>query len=268
MRNSKHLGTFTSILVDALWFSAKRMGMNDNEFRAILAGKLKVKNLQNPFPDAKGMRQVETTSQPIAALLREWQRSQKYQDSRGDPKSLPLRGPRQSLYGLMRSNGLQSAEEDVVRFLLKKRLIKKGSAGKFVLVSSFVPIDRLDNIAFQHAARGLDAFVGTLWHNLNTRRSQKLLAEKRAETAHLPRRFHDEFLSFSQRQLTAVANTIDDWLESKARMRKKSERCYSAGATVVSFSDAPDFRYRNSGNRASTIENTRAIGRKARTKQQ
>lgn len=215
--------------------------MNDKEFVGILEEKVKCGKMRSPFSRTTAVSTVETLSQPIGALLREWQRSQKYQDARGVPKPLRQSGRGPSLRALIRSSGLGNNLSDVVEFLLNRKLIKRLPDGRYSLVSTFVPIDRLDDIALQHGARGLDAFVATLWYNLNTRNSTKLLPEKRAETAYLPRRLHKEFVLFSQRQLTAVANTIDDWLESKARTRKPGEKCFAAGTTVVSFSDSPEF---------------------------
>jgi hypothetical protein len=173
--------------------------------------------------------------------MRTWRSHRNYVDNKGNPKLLSKTLGKQSLFSLLRAHGFRGIEQDATKYLIRSHAIQKVGKDKFLLIEpSSAKLAGLDETTFVHAAKCIDAFIGTLLFNLTTANHRNLLPEKKTEVL-LPVKLHEEFRAFAQRQLTTVAHTIDDWLETKAAQRRSREKRYPAGAMFVGYSKAPKY---------------------------
>jgi hypothetical protein len=132
-------------------------------------------------------------------------------------------------------------EDAAINYLIQSRAIKRLGKNKFKLIeSSLAKLSALDQVAYIHAAKCIDAYLGTLLFNLSVSRKEDLLPEKKTEVL-LPADLHSNFREFAQRQLTSVAHTIDDWLETRASRKDSNAKRYPAGAVLVAYSGAPKY---------------------------
>jgi hypothetical protein len=248
--NKKSLVDFASMIVTTLQFSLVRFGLPPASFRKVLEKFLEQEEHTVPFGTARTGKSLLTDISAYGSVLRAWRSHPKFVDKLGNPLILARTGPRPSVFGLLRSNGFRGVEDAAINYLIQSRAIERLGRNRFKLIeSSSAKLSELDMTAYIHAAKCIDAYLGTLLFNLSTSKKADLLPEKKTEVL-LPADLHSAYKEFAQRQLTAVAHTIDDWLEAMASGTEKNVNRYPAGAVLVAYSSAP----RNRGKRKSIIQ--------------
>ena len=239
--SQKSLINFASTIVTTLEFSLMRFGLAPATFRNVLGEFLKQEKHSQPFRTVRTGKSRLTEISAYGTVIRAWRSHPKFVDKLGNPLVLPRTGGKISVYGLVRANGFRGVEDAAINYLIQSRAIKRLGKNKFKLLeSSLAKLSELDKIAYIHAAKCIDAYLATLLFNLSVSNKEDLLPEKKTEVL-LPADMHSNFRAFAQRQLTAVAHTIDDWLETRASRKDSNVKRYPAGAVLVAYSGAPRY---------------------------
>ncbi len=234
----QQLAQFSTILLDTMRHCLLRHGMTKQDYDTVVLQQKSSSKSIAPFGLARRGKHLLYDGGAYGAVLRSWRTQRNYVDVLGNPRELPKDSKSICLKKLLRAHGFRGVEETAIDHLQKIGAIAKTSKRKFILLeSSSAKIHSLDESACVHASKCIDAYISTVLFNLTTSDPKHRMPEKRTEVL-LPLDMHDEYRNFSQRQLTSVAHTIDDWLETKAKSHPKSKR-YSAGALLVGYSSAP-----------------------------
>lgn len=175
----------------------------------------------------------------LGAVLHEWHRNARYVDRDFAPRPVRLHGPWPSVAALVRTQGGSSEADKVADEMLRLRLIKKVSPGRYLPVSRVATIRKLTPAVIDHVARSLERLLSTVNSNTRGDLQSESLIERTAFVHDLPRDELKSFRDFAQSQGSAFLANADEWLESR-RAPKRSKLHSSlvrAGVHVYAFAE-------------------------------
>lgn len=151
----------------------------------------------------------------LGLVLDAWHRDRRYLTSRGKPKAVPLLGSIPSVEALIRTQGGQLDAVELAHRIRSLQLIEPCSGNRYRPTSDSALVSRYGPTVLQYVARCLMSLLGTVEHNLRSGQNMPPLLERTAEVPTLPVVCVESFRQFSRIQGSALARTINDWLETR-----------------------------------------------------
>lgn len=192
-------------------------GMSKAQSLAALAAA--IDNLRKP----QQKRELEHIGTPTcyADLIAAWTREQKFLDSRGRPRSLPLRGAN-GFAALARSAGASGDPKGMLTVLLRYRNVRRLSNGKFQLVSPFFRASAGSKMAFEPIVSFLKAATVTLTHTLKSEAAHAGPFWRTVESRQISRGNADKFVEFARERSLIFLEEMDEWLRAHATANRRT----------------------------------------------
>lgn len=179
----------------------------------------------------------------LGSVLHRWNRSPNYLDADARPFPIKASGPAPSVKALFRAEQRTGAFEEGVKQMTSAGLIRRNRSGLYLPRNDLILLHSLTPEMVANLALSINRLIETLLQNTATkRRTASRLIERNALVSDLPKRYLEEFKSFSREQGAALVSTMNDWLESRRQGkgmsgRKSKIRTVSAGIHVFAFSE-------------------------------
>lgn len=175
--------------------------------------------------------------QQFGSLLRTWHRDTRFLSKEGFPKHLGSVG-RNSLRTLVHAHYPRRQYDLVVSSLKQSRLIRRDSRGLWFPTTRHAVFPNLSDELLDHFSEGVARFIETMSRNVVTPDKGEALFERSSKVRRLPVSAAPAFRQFVNAQALAFLEAVDDWLEGRVEMGKKSkERKCTAGVFAFAFMD-------------------------------
>jgi hypothetical protein len=183
----------------------------------------------------KAKRQTPWISS-ISSLNGRWHVDKSYVDKKGDPRPLTWNGSRGSLLQLAKKVVGKPKARGAVRDLIRRRLLVRTSAGKWLPRASVLKPAGLDRPQAERTAAMVQRLLRTVSYNSSRRyQGDDLLFEVIARVPRLAARDIPAFKRFSRIQGMVYARSVDEWLESRSLSKSGSKTNSAREAGVVVF---------------------------------
>lgn len=168
-------------------------------------------------------RELEHIGAPTcyADLIATWTREQKFLDSRGRPRSLPLRGAN-GFAALARSAGAGRDPNDLLNVLMRYRNVRRLSNGRFQLVSPFFRASAGSKMAFEPIVSFLRAATLTITHTLKNDGAQAGPFWRTVESRQISRGNAEKFVDFARERSLIFLEEMDEWLRAHSSAKQRS----------------------------------------------
>jgi len=179
----------------------------------------------------------------LGSVLHRWNRNPKYLDEGARPFPVRATGPAPSVQALFRAENKASAFAEGFQQMKKVRLLRRTKSGLYLPRNEVILLHTLTPEMVANLALSINRLVSTLLQNTETRRrTASRLIERTALVPDLPRRYLEEFKTFSREQGAAFVLTMNDWLEhrrqeNRASVKTRRNLTVSAGIHVFAFSE-------------------------------
>lgn len=173
----------------------------------------------------------------LGLVLDAWHRDRRYLTPKGKPKAVPLLGRIPSVEALIRTQGEQLDAVELAHRIRSLQLIESCSGNRYRPVGDAALVSRYGPTVLQYVARCLMSLLGTVGNNLQSGPNIPPLLERTAEVPSLPVASIESFRNFSRSQGSALARTINDWLETR-RIRgpvAHSQKAVRAGVHLYAY---------------------------------
>lgn len=175
--------------------------------------------------------------QQFGSLLRTWHRDTRFLSKDGFPKHLGSVG-RNSLRTLVYAHYPMQQYESVIRSLRQSGLIRRDSSGRWFPTTKHALFPSLSVELLDHFSEGVARFIETMSRNVVTPDKEEALFERSSKVKRLPVSAAQAFRQFVNGQALAFLEAVDDWLEGRVEMGKKSkEKKCTAGVFAFAFMD-------------------------------
>lgn len=151
----------------------------------------------------------------LGLALDAWHRDRRYLTSKGRPKAVPLLGRIPSVEALIRTQGGELDAVELAHRIRSLQLIEPCSSNRYRPTSDSALVATYGPTVLQYVARCLMSLLDTVEHNLRSGLNMPPLLERTAEVPTLPVASVESFRQFSRSQGSALAKTINDWLETR-----------------------------------------------------
>lgn len=155
-------------------------------------------------------------------LIATWTRERKFLDSRGRPRSLPLRGA-SGFAALARSTGAGRDPKSLLRVLMRYRNVRRLRNGRFQLVSPFFRASAGSKMAFEPIVCFLNDATLTLTHTLKSAGTQTSPFWRWVDSTQISRSNAEKFVEFAKERSLIFLEEMEDWLQAHS-----SARCHTA----------------------------------------
>jgi uncharacterized protein DUF6502 len=172
----------------------------------------------------------------IARVLRTWHLETRFITSEGEPKPLKMDG-KNSLRSLVRCHFPSQTVNLVLGTMKRNGLLRRRRSGHWVPTSKYARTPKPTVELLSHFAEGMSRFAETVGKNTTSVGAKNLLLERAAQVSDLPLSEANAFRRYVHTQGMAYLTTIDDWLESRSRNRKKPTAVCNAGVFTFAFID-------------------------------
>jgi hypothetical protein len=173
-----------------------------------------------------------------AHMLTLWFAEPEYLDARGNPRTLPLRGPGLSLERLAaRVDRLVDANR-VLRYLSELGAVRRVGA-RYVPRDRFVCLRGSGEPYHSRSLRVLRAMLRTLEHNSAPERSTPGWLERVAMNPHFPTKDRAAFDNRLRQLGMRFLVRLDADMHRRERCRKKGERTVPLGVGIYLFEEPP-----------------------------
>jgi len=174
---------------------------------------------------AQRKRELEHIGTPTcyADLIATWTREHKFLDSRGRPRSLPLRGAK-GFAALARSAGAGRDPKGMLSVLMRYRNVRRLSNGRFQLVSPFFRASAGSKMAFEPIVSFLNAATLTLTHTLKNEGAQTGPFWRSVESRHISRGNAEKFVEFARERSLIFLEEMDEWLRAHSSAKHRSSK--------------------------------------------
>jgi hypothetical protein len=158
-----------------------------------------------------------------ADLIATWTRERRFLDSRGRPRSLPLRGVN-GFVALARSAGAGRDPKGLLSVLMRYRNVRRLSNGRFQLVSPFFRASAGSKMAFEPIVSFLKSATLTLTHTLKSDNAQVGPFWRTVESRQISRANSEKFVDFARERSLIFLEEVDEWLRAHSSMKHRSGR--------------------------------------------
>ena len=173
----------------------------------------------------------------FAGILRTWHRETRFLSKQGFPRRLAIEG-RNSLKALVYAHYPKQQFDAVLNSLRRTGLIRRDRQGKWFPTARHAVFQSLSKELLTHFSEGVARFIETMTRNVETEGKEEVLFERSCKVARLPISAGPEFRNFVNGQAAAFLESVDDWLEGRAAIAKKSrEKKCEAGVFAFAFMD-------------------------------
>ena len=180
---------------------------------------------------------VSPDVQQFGSLLRTWHRDTRFLSKEGFPKHLGSVG-RNSLRTLVYAHYPKEQYDLVISSLRQSRLIRRDSRGRWFPTTKHAVFPSLSDELLAHFSEGVARFIETMSRNVVTQDKDEALFERSSKVRRLPVSAAPAFRQFVNGQALAFLEAVDDWLEGRVEMGKKTkERKCTAGVFAFAFMD-------------------------------
>ena len=171
----------------------------------------------------------------LGSILRTWHTESPYLTFDGLPRPLPTEG-RLSLNSLIRRYYSADRLNPVFERLLEARLIRRHGSDKWMPVGRTARIAQVTPESLEHVSQGIARYVETVNRNVTAKHEQDLLFERSCQVTNLPASEFNSFRDYVGQQAIAFLTSVDDWLENRSRVsRKSAARHCTAGVHTFAF---------------------------------
>jgi hypothetical protein len=152
----------------------------------------------------------------VADVVRDWSWERQYTDGlTGEPRMLPLDGPRACLRGLIRRHFPDRKVDSIVSWMRANEVIARQEDGSFALTRDSTVIVNSAALLLERSAIMAGQYLATGLANAKALHRHERNVDRIATVRTLPLKFLPQFREMMRVQTQSYLQTVDDWLVSR-----------------------------------------------------